>query len=105
MTETIKAEAISLAPTLEEIFQTLHQFPELGNCEHSSAALIRARLDALGIPYTPLLDTATVAVIRGHAPGRTIGFRADIDALPLTEETGLPYASRTRGVMHACGHD
>lgn len=105
MTETIKAEAISLAPTLEEIFQTLHQFPELGNCEHSSAALIRARLDALGIPYTPLLDTATVAVIRGHAPGRTIGFRADIDALPLTEETGLPYASRTSGVMHACGHD
>ena len=105
MTETIKAEAISLAPTLEEIFQTLHQFPELGNCEHSSAALIRARLDALGIPYTPLLDTATVAVIRGHAPGRTIGFRADIDALPLTEETGLPYASRTCGVMHACGHD
>ncbi len=105
MTENIKAEALALAPALEEIFYALHQRPELGNHEHQTAALIRRRLDALGIPYTPLLDTATAAVIRGCQPGRTIGFRADIDALPIAEETGLPYASRTCGVMHACGHD
>ena len=105
MSETIKAEALALAPVLEEIFYTLHQSPELGNREHQTAALIRRRLEALGIPCAALLDTATVAVIRGGRPGRTIGFRADIDALPITEETGLPYASRTCGVMHACGHD
>lgn len=105
MSEQIKTEALALASTLEKIFYALHRSPELGNQERRTAALIRRRLDELGISYIPLLDTATVAVIRGGRPGRTIGFRADIDALPITEETGLPYASQTCGVMHACGHD
>ena len=105
MSEQIKAEALALAPVLEKLFFALHRSPELGNQEHRTAALIRRRLDELGIPYVPLLDTATAAVIHGGRPGRTIGFRADIDALPITEETGLPYASQTCGVMHACGHD
>ena len=102
---SLKEEAAALAPALRGIFCTIHQHPELGCGEHQTAALIRRRLEELGIPFTPLADTGTVAVIQGSAPGRTIGFRADIDALPITEDTGLPYASQHPGVMHACGHD
>lgn len=101
MTESIKDSAAGLAPALQEIFYTLHRYPELGNREHRTAALIRRRLEELGIAYTITADTGTAAVIRGAEPGRTIGFRADMDALPIQEETGLPYASRTPGVMHA----
>ena len=103
--EPFKETALTLAPVWRELFFTLHRCPELGRREHRTAALIRARLEKLGIPYTPLADTGTMAVIRGDRPGKTIGFRADIDALPITEDTGLAYASRTPGVMHACGHD
>ncbi len=102
MSEIVK-EAKSLG--LEALFQALHRCPELGNQEHQTAAIIRRRLEELGVEYTPMLDTGTVAVIRGGQPGKTIGFRADIDALPIQEDTGLPYTSRTPGVMHACGHD
>ncbi len=105
MTETIKAEALTLAPALQDLFYTLHAAPELGRHEHHTASVIRAHLTALGISHISLAETGTLAVIQGRGPGRTIGFRADIDALPITEETGLPYASRTPGVMHACGHD
>ena len=100
-----KREAQAIAPALRELFCTLHRHPELGRREHHTAGVIRDRLEELGIPYTPLADTGTAAVIRGGQPGRTIGFRADIDALPIQEETGLPYASQVPGVMHACGHD
>lgn len=105
MTETIKAEAFALAPALQDMFYTLHAAPELGRCEHHTANYIRSRLKTLGIDFVPLAGTGTLAVIHGHSSGRTIGFRADIDALPISEETGLPYASCTPGVMHACGHD
>ena len=105
MTEQILRGAQAIAGDLETVFQTIHRTPELGNREHHTAALIRQRLDRLGVEYTPVLDTGTVAVIRGGRPGKTIGFRADIDALPILEDTGLPYASQVPGVMHACGHD
>ncbi len=105
MIENIKEEALSLAPSWQELFYTLHRCPELGSGEHQTAALIRRRLEELGIPYTPMADTGTMAVIRGGRPGRTIGFRADIDALPINEDTGLAYSSQNPGVMHACGHD
>ena len=103
--EHIRQSALSLAPDLREIFFTLHQYPELGNQERHTAGLIRGVLAELDIEYTPLLETGTAALIRGGRPGRTIAFRADMDALPIIEETGLPYASRRPGVMHACGHD
>ena len=105
MTEQIKQEAQTLAPLLHSIFQTLHQEPELGNQEHHTAALIRRQLAEWGISYSPCAGTGTVAVIQGGRPGKAIGFRADMDALPITEGTGLPYASQKPGVMHACGHD
>ena len=103
--EAFKETALALAPAWRELFFTLHRCPELGRREHRTAKLIRERLEALGIPYMPLADTGTMAVIQGERPGRTIGFRADIDALPIEEDSGLPYASQVPGVMHACGHD
>lgn len=103
--EQLKEEALSLASTWEELFCALHRCPELGRRETRTAELIRRRLDELGIPHVPLVDTGTMAMISGRQPGRTIGFRADIDALPITEDTGLPYSSQNPGVMHACGHD
>ena len=103
--EHIRQSALSLAPDLREIFFTLHQYPELGNQERQTAALVRRRLEELGIEHVPAAGTGTAALIRGGRPGKTVGFRADMDALPITEETGLPYASRRPGVMHACGHD
>jgi amidohydrolase len=90
---------------LEETFYTIHRCPELGNTETATAALIRERLKSLGIEAVPLAGTGTMGVIRGKKPGPTVGFRADMDALPIQEETGLPYASQKSGVMHACGHD
>ena len=105
MMEKMKEEALALAPAMEELFYTLHRCPELGRNEKRTAELIRSRLEELGIPYTSLADTGTMAVIRGAGEGRTIGFRADIDALPIEEDTGLAYSSRNPGVMHACGHD
>jgi len=105
MTAELKAEVQTLAPAWEEIFRTLHRHPELGRAEYETAALIRRRLTELGIPHIPIADTGTAAVIQGAQPGRTLAFRADIDALPIQEDTGLPYASQTPNVMHACGHD
>jgi len=105
MTAELKAEAHAAAPAWQEIFRTLHQHPELGRMEYETAALIRRRLSELGIPYIPMADTGTAATIQGLHPGRTLAFRADIDALPIQEGTGLSYASQIPGVMHACGHD
>ena len=81
MSTDYKEEALALAPAWRELFYTLHQCPELGKAEHQTAALIRRRLAELGIPYTPVADTGTMAIIQGRRPGKTIGFRADIDAL------------------------
>lgn len=105
MAAAILNDALTLSPAWQEIFCSLHQNPELGCREYQTAALIRRRLDVLGIPYAPAADTGTMAVIKGNFPGRTLGFRADIDALPIQEATGLACASQTPGVMHACGHD
>ncbi len=85
----------------------LHQVPELGYLEFKTAAIIRHELDVLGITYTagvPGAETATVAVV-GDPSKPCVALRSDIDALPILEATGLPYASTHPGTMHACGHD
>lgn len=85
----------------------LHQIPELGYEEFKTAAAVRAELDDLGISYVdgvPDAPTATVAWI-GDTSKPCVALRADIDALPILERTGLPYASTHTGLMHACGHD
>ena len=104
MMEQLKAEALALEPVLRGLFETIHQTPELGRGERHTAGLIRRRLEELGLEVTALADTGTVGLLRGGG-GPTVAIRADMDALPIGEETGLPYASRVPGVMHACGHD
>lgn len=81
----------------------LHQYPELSGQEHQTLAFIRSQLEQLSIPFTTYENGGICAMIgRGES---AIGIRADIDALPIEEKTGLPYASQNIGVMHACGHD
>ncbi len=89
---------------MRDIRRRLHQWPELGFQEVQTANLIGETLSALGIPFRSGLGrTGIVASLGNGSP--TIALRADMDALPIQEKTGLPYASRVPGVMHACGHD
>lgn len=93
------------AERLVETRRHLHKNPELSLEEHETAAFIQARLDELGIPWKSYADTGVVATIEGANDGPTFGFRADIDALPITETNDHDYVSNNPGVMHACGHD
>ena len=85
----------------------LHQNPELGRDCYKTAKYIQERLKEFGITeiHTGYASTGIVAIIDGKASGRTIGLRADMDALPIKENTGMSYSSKNEGVMHACGHD
>ncbi len=88
-----------------ELRREIHRHPELGFQEEKTAALVEEELTQLGIEYRRVAKTGVVAVIRGHDGGPAVGLRADMDALPITEETGEPFTSESPGVMHACGHD
>ena len=87
----------------------LHEHPELDFAVHETAAFVVDRLRAFGVDdiTTGIGQTGAVAVIKGRTDtkGAVVGLRADMDALPITEITDLPYASKTPGLMHACGHD
>lgn len=84
----------------------LHSNPELSTEEHETSRRIQKHLDDLGIPYTSgYANTGILGVIEGKHPGKTVGLRADIDALPIEEISGEPFSSQKAGVMHACGHD
>lgn len=100
----LKEMAESLASWTSEIRYQLHRIPERGFEETKTQALIQQTLTALGIPFVSE-QTWTIGTIEGGKPGKTVALRADIDALPITERTGLPYASEHPGMMHACGHD
>lgn len=84
-----------------------HQNPELQYDVHQTAASVVEKLKSFGVDevVTGIGRTGLVGVIHGRREGRTIGLRADMDALPIKEATGKPYASKNEGVMHACGHD
>lgn len=84
----------------------LHENPELSNKEFKTSRRIQEELDRYGIPYTAgYAGTGVLGVIEGSHPGKTVGLRADIDALPIDEISGESFSSKTPGVMHACGHD
>ena len=89
------------------IRRQIHSHPELSDQETETSKLVQAELRRLGVEaHTFAGMTAVMGVIRGgRGPGGTVGLRADMDALPLDERTGLPFASQNPGVMHACGHD
>jgi len=98
--------AARVSPDLVELRKTLHQHPELAFEEYETARAVKAFLERLGLSVkTGVGKTGVVAVLEGAQPGRTIGIRADMDALPIHEQTGLPFASKLAGKMHACGHD
>jgi amidohydrolase len=89
-----------------EIRQFLHQNPELSFCEYETAKYIQAKLTELGIPFRSGLGGTGILAEIGPADALlTVGLRADMDALPITEDTNLPFASTKPGRMHACGHD
>ncbi len=103
-----------VAPSIIEARHTIHQNPELGNREVKTAAMIASHLRSLGIEVrTGVAHTGVVGVLRGKRPGPVVAVRADMDALPVTEDTPYPFKSTVRttylgkevGVSHACGHD
>jgi amidohydrolase len=110
----IDQETAKVAPAITEIRHHLHQNPELSNREEKTAALVADYLRKLGLEVqTGIAHHGVVALLKGGRPGPVVAVRADIDALPVTEDPSLPLASKVRttylgqevGVMHACGHD
>ena len=110
----VKQEASKVLPRIVEIRHQIHQNPELSNREEKTAALVAGYLKALGLEVqTGVAGHGVVALLKGGRPGPVVAVRADMDALPVTEETNVPFASKVRsthlgqdvGVMHACGHD
>lgn len=103
---SIREAAAALNEQLVADRRHFHRNPELGFREHDTSAYVAERLRTLGIEtQTGVAGTGVVGLIRGANPGRTVLLRADMDALPLQEETGAEYASQRPGVHHACGHD
>jgi amidohydrolase len=100
---------IAMPDSLPEIMtqwrRELHQIPELSLHEEQTAAFVCARLGELGIPFEAGIGSHGVVATLRRGGNRSVGLRADMDALPIEEATGLPYASRNPGAMHACGHD
>ncbi len=105
MLERIKKEAQALQGSIVEWRRALHRIPETGVDTPQSEAYLCGELDKLGIPYRKGVGKhGVVGLIEGKKPGKVFALRADFDALPIKEDTGLPFAS-TNGCMHACGHD
>ncbi len=110
----VAAAVQRFAPRITEIRHDLHQHPELSNRETRTAGIVAEHLRALGLEVrTGIAHTGVVGILRGGRPGPTIAIRADMDALPVTEDNNLPWKSTVRteylgnqvGVSHACGHD
>jgi hippurate hydrolase len=103
---TINISLSNALPELVAIRHDLHAHPELGLEEMRTSDVVAGHLEAMGYEVTRgLAKTGLVATLRNGTGRRSIGIRADMDALPILEETGLDYASKTPGLMHACGHD
>lgn len=100
------ARSQELKEELISIRRHLHQHPELSFQEVETTRFLIERLKKLGMEVrTEYSETGVVALLRGNPDGPVVALRGDIDALPIEEKTGLPFASKRRGVMHACGHD
>jgi amidohydrolase len=102
----VRPEIAALTGQLIADRRHLHQFPELSWQEHQTQQYLLQRLNEIGLAdVRPIARTGVTALVEGSRPGRCVLWRADIDALPVPEKSGLPFASRNDGVMHACGHD
>jgi amidohydrolase len=102
---TVDDDVADLLPALVALRHDLHAHPELAFAEHRTAAIVAAALRELGLEvHEGLGGTGVVGVLR-RGPGRCVSLRADMDALPMHEQSGRPHASRHAGVHHGCGHD
>lgn len=102
----IKDRAAQIQPMLVEIRHHLHSHPELSYQEFETSKFIQGKLKEWGLPVQVMAQTGVVSLIEGRNPSsRIIALRADIDALPITEQNDVDYKSQNVGVMHACGHD
>ena len=91
---------------LSDLRRDFHSHAELSQQEHRTTARIKEILTSLDIELQPLdIPTGAAGIVRGKEPGKTLGIRADIDALPMQELNDVPYRSKNEGVMHSCGHD
>ncbi len=111
---SLKDQVESVFPDAKALYLDLHQHPELSSHETRTAALVAGKMRALGYEVTENVGGAGVVAIMKNGPGPVVMLRTELDALPVEEQTGLPYASKVRakddsgrdvGVMHACGHD
>ena len=104
--DAILKKAEGLKQKLIDLRRDFHQYPELGLQEFNTARKVEGVLKALGFETRMFVNgTGVRGFLKGSEPGETIALRADMDALPIQEETDLPYQSQNKGVMHACGHD
>ncbi|HET6970849.1 MAG TPA: amidohydrolase, partial [Phenylobacterium sp.] len=100
------SDVADLVAPLVALRRDIHAHPELGFAEHRTASIVAEALRDLGLEvHTGVGGTGVVGVLRVGGSDRSLGLRADMDALPIHEDTGLPYASRAAGVFHGCGHD
>ncbi|MGH2563536.1 MAG: M20 metallopeptidase family protein, partial [Ginsengibacter sp.] len=104
--DEIKQQANKIINDVIQNRRHLHAHPELSFHEYETSAFIKTRLDEMGISWKAMAGNGIVALIKGEQPsGKVIALRADMDALPITEANNVPYISKNKGVMHACGHD
>ncbi len=104
--EQIRQLAKQFHPRIIELRREIHANPELAFEEIETAALVAETLRSCGVEVkTGIAKTGVIGTIKGKKPGKTIALRSDMDALPILEATGLPFASKNEGKMHACGHD
>src|SRR5689334_16305081 len=101
----LSTDTRSVTEEVVAIRRDVHAHPEQGFKEKRTSDLILKKLKAYGIEAKRVCDTGIIGLIKGAKPGPTILIRADIDGLPVAELNEVPYASKTPGVMHACGHD
>jgi amidohydrolase len=104
--QAVKQLAADFAQDIVAVRRHLHAHPELSFQEYKTAAFVKEQLQQLGLQPVAMANTGLVALIEGRNPGKkTVALRADMDALPITEQNQVPYKSQHQGVMHACGHD
>ena len=109
----LKAEIAASYPQLESLYKEIHQHPEIALQETKTAARLAAEMRALGFEVTEMVGETGIVAVYKNGAGPTVLVRTDMDALPMEEKTGLPYASKDKAiregvetwVMHSCGHD